>query len=84
MKKKYISPELFVVESFGNPLLDIGTTIDVITDGGGASQSGAEAKRHDMVDDDDDEFAEFNDSIIKYRHDPMDFIPKKFTKMWED
>ena len=82
MKKKDISPELFVVESFGNPLLDIGTTIDVITDGGGASQSGAEAKRHDMAD--DDELDEFNDSIIKYRRDPMDFIPKTFTKHWAE
>lgn len=82
MKKKYISPELFVVESFGNPLLDIGTTIDVITDGGGASQSGAEAKKHDMAD--DDELDEFNDSIIKYRRDPMDFIPKTFTKHWAE
>lgn len=82
MKKKYISPELFVVESFGNPLLDIGTTIDVITDGGGASQSGAEAKKHDMAD--DDELDEFNDSIIKYRRDPMDFIPKSFTNHWTE
>lgn len=81
MKKKYISPELYVVESFGNPLLDIGTTIPVDTGGGGASQSGAEGKSHDIVDEDDEEF---NDSIVKYRRNPVDFIPKSFTKVWED
>ena len=53
MKKKYISPEIIEVVDFGNPLLDIGTTIPVDTGGSGASQSGAEAKRHDMDDDDD-------------------------------
>lgn len=82
MKKKYISPEIIEVVDFGNPLLDIGTTIPVDTGGSGASQSGAEAKRHDM--DDDDELDEFNDSIIKYRRDPMDFIPKTFTKHWAE
>lgn len=67
---------------FGNTLLDLGTTIPVDTSGEGASQSGAEGKRHhDVVDDDDEESA---DSIIKYRRDPMDFIPKTFTKIWDD
>ena len=46
MKKKYISPEIIEVVDFGNPLLDIGTTIPVDTGGGGESQSGAEGKRH--------------------------------------
>lgn|GEM_PF-955053 len=82
MKKIYISPETIEVACFGNTLLDLGTTIPVDTSGEGASQSGAEGKRHhDVVDDDD---AEPADSIIKYRRDPMDFIPKTFTKIWDD
>ena len=49
MKKKYISPEIIEVVDFGNPLLDIGTTIPVDTGGSGESQSGAEGKRHNEV-----------------------------------
>ncbi len=81
MKKKYISPEIIEVTDFGNPMLDIGTTIPVDTGGSGESQSGAEGKRHNDVVDEDEEPT---DSIIKYRRDPMDFIPKSFTKVWED
>ena len=44
MKKQYVSPAITEIEDYGNPLLDIGTTIFVDTSGDGASQSGAEAK----------------------------------------
>ena len=31
-----------------------------------------------------EEELEDNDSIIMYRHDPMDFIPKAFKNIWGD
>ena len=49
---------------------------DVVRNAVGA-ESGAEGKRHNDVVDEDEEPT---DSIIKYRRDPMDFIPKSFTK----
>lgn len=81
MKKEYVSPAITEIENYGNPLLDIGTTIFVDTGGDGASQSGAEAKAaNEYVE--DDAFAA-TDSM-KYWRDPLDFLPKSFPKIWED
>ncbi len=81
MKKQYVSPAITEIEDYGNPLLEIGTTIFVDTSGDGASQSGAEAKAvSEYVE--DDPFAAVDS--MKYWRDPLDFLPKAFTKIWEE
>ena len=79
MKKNYITPEMMVLGLSGSNLLELGSTI-IVDPGSGGSQSGAEAKHHSMIEDDEEE----SDSIIKYHNDPLDFIPRKFTKLLED
>ncbi|MBP3219476.1 MAG: hypothetical protein J6M37_03290 [Prevotella sp.] len=82
MKKEYVSPAITVIVGYGNPLLEIGTSIIVDTGGSGASQSGAESKAANEFEEDMDDMTAADS--IKYRRDPLDFIPKSFTKIWED
>ena len=81
MKKQYVSPAITEIEDYGNPLLDIGTTIFVDTSGDGASQSGAEAKAvSEYVE--EDFFAEADS--MKYWRDPLDVLPKAFKGIWDE
>ena len=80
MKKQYVSPAITEIEDYGNPLLEIGTSI-IVDPGGGASQSGAEAKSASEYAEED--FFSEADSM-KYWRAPLDFLPKAFKGIWDE
>lgn len=72
MKKNYLIPETTLFTGYENPILELGSTIDV-SPGEEGSQQDAEAKAHIGMEEDDDYFN-------SYWRDPLDYLPNKFSE----
>ena len=84
-KRRYLRPGLNIEEMEPMTLLE-GSSVITNTGGnggigygGGGHGPGRAPKAEDVVDEEEE-----NDSIIQYRNDPMDFIPKSFKKILDD